>query len=83
MTISWLKQVPKDSFKLWDNECLTTQKILDRINCYQDSVPTGPSPGRIYSRNYKHHGWYVFIVCDDVFDDPKTQVHYPYKVVLV
>lgn len=91
--ISYLKDLRLNEdyvLSSFERKFLTSQAVLDRIDNYQTSTPTGPSPGRIYSRRmWWRNGdkivwgdWYVFIVCHDVFDKPKTQLHYPYKVVL-
>lgn len=77
----YLRGLRKELYKIEGGffHCITRQVFRD-IATYQTSTPTGPSPGRIYKRQYKT-GWTIFIcVNDDV--DPAMVKHVPFRCII-
>lgn len=81
--ISWLKDVPEGTMLCNSNGVLVMRSTFDRLNDYTRSMPTGPSPGRVWKRalywtalmpSHEHFGedpnWFVYVarLCPGVFD---------------
>ncbi len=87
----YLKEV-EDSIELkWDDDAEKRYILLDEatfegIGDYTRSSPTGPSPGRIYKKNFgwapnTPDNWWVYITERDPEDDEYV-LHHPYKPVM-
>ena len=112
--IGWRKELPQGSFLLSDEpdalideakgnpvrgaQVVIPADVLERIDAYETSTPTAPSPGRIYRRTY-YRDWDVaraqrrrpedpysvvfFVVDDPHYGDGKQQAHVPYEALVL
>lgn len=88
----WREEMPSeeylvDGLEVEGRVVLMTQGVFDQLMDYSRSLPTGPSPGRVYKKNY---GWpddmpdnWFFFYCDTDPDDSAYVVHHPYQIVVV
>ncbi len=95
---NYVKDLPKDAcifddliIPVENRQALIPRVIFEEIGDYTQSLPTSPSPGRIYRKAlnwpalYNKSGedpnWWVYVTKRDP-DDPKYVLHHPFKVVL-
>lgn len=87
--ISWLKDCPEGTILFNSTGVLVLRSTFDRLNDYTRSMPTGPSPGRVWKRSlfwtalmpsHENFGqdpnWFVYVaqLCPGI-DDPKDLRH--------
>lgn len=77
---SWLRDF-SDDLQFVGRRVMATAETLNRIDTYQTSIPTGPSPGRVYKRSYPR-GVVVF-VCELEKGDPDMVAHQPYQAIVM
>lgn len=87
MTISWLYELDEESYYFRGKEIVIERPAFESINDYTGSLPTAPSAGRVYRKNFNWRAdepalWFVFVVDNDPIDT-KFQLHRPYRVELV
>jgi hypothetical protein len=89
---SWLAELPEDQYALElpppsvqhfaQGSVVIATEWLQRIDAYECSVPTAPSPGRVYRRTYTNPAGeritYLFVVVDA--PDGNGQLHVPCEV---
>ena len=92
-SISWMKEIPSGT-ALWDSLArpsgdrfvVITLEVFGEIGDYSRSMPTGPSPGRVYRKNMHWSGppsnWFIY-VCKADPDEEGYTLHHPYKPILV
>ena len=49
----YVAKIPEAECFIDDDQILLTQRVFDGLGEYSCSLPTGPSPGRIYRRNLR------------------------------
>lgn len=84
--ISYLEKVPAGTILFNSNRVLVLRSTFERLDDYTRSMPTGPSPGRIWRRAlfwtalmeaHEHYGqdpnWFVYIarLCPGKDGDPR------------
>lgn len=72
---SWIKDIGECLFD--DAYIVLSEEQFKSIGAYEASIPTSPSPGRMYRR-----GGFVYFVCDDP-NKPGWQVHVPRRALFV
>lgn len=87
--IHYVRDCPEGTILFNSTGVLVRQSTFDRLGDYTRSMPTGPSPGRIWRRanfftalmpSHEHFGmdpnWFVYVaqLCPGVFD-PKDLRH--------
>lgn len=91
--ISWLREVPEDTYLLdpisrptGERHILITLGSFLSLNDYTRSMPTGPSPGRVYRKNLHWTkmpaNWFVYVCEADPTEEGYT-LHHPFKPILI
>lgn len=88
MIIHYLRELDEESYAtLPDRRILIEKTAFESIGDYTGSMPTSPSPGRVYRKNLAwpeepHARWYVYI-CEADPSDQRYALHHPYRAEIV
>lgn len=84
--IHWVRDLPAWGWEEIGGEFHLTQEIFDNIADYTQSMPTGPSPGRIYKKNLHWSGppsnWHIYVCWRDK-EYPDAVSHTPLRAVII
>lgn len=76
-TLAEVQRRYPDEFLVDDRTVVATLRALYALDIYDGTLPTAPSPGRVYLRR----GW-VYVVAADP-DDSAMVLHHPHEVLVV
>lgn len=87
--IHYTKDIPDGAIR-WTlgkrSPAIVTQNVFDRLGDYTRSVPTGPTPGRVYKKNLgwppnMEDNWFIYFCVRDPNDD-KMVLHVPRRLTI-